>query len=685
LRAGRLEESQALLLEAARAGNEPYLLVELVAAFSARGDHLTTIETARLTLQEFPYLGQDKTFRQAVDKSEKALRSPSSLLPRRRLATGKWVAAAAFVLLVFGGVGAFDHYKKNNHPLWIVNAYPGEIRVVVDGEHEVRLSGQGVEQLTLAEGKHVAVVGAPLSEEIEVALERTFLERLSSAPVWVLDPGGLAVLAWQETMYAADDAKLRDYEPRLKLHAGRSLWRFEDIDDPFRDFPETVELSSQTSVKHRTRIAEMAGDARSLYPALLAFGDPVDCVAYLENWLRLVEDDGELALGYSGAALLAREHGRAEEFLRQFLRDDPLNVEVHRAYQEVVESRAGGSEALRREYDARLAGRPGDPQLLYLRARIEPDPGQAVALLERAIAIDPASYRVLGGLAFIANARADYAAASSLLERALAVAGDAAPELDDLFLDALFAARQFDRLEGLLRASLDESEGSVDWSLARRLVLLFVKQERLDDAKEALRELTALDARLSGTKESDLDDWLQAEILYAQGDHKGLAKHLRKAALVPLTQAQWELALALDSGDVTKAKAALTRRRAPAEQGADQLLMSLLYRRKGLTGMAEDAERRALSHFGASPPFQTFAEMLAGSLPVDRAAVERLLVEPGLRALLITVLAERFPDQAWLRHEAARSNAGMGFPARYLDSLAVPAPEAVEGPLAEEV
>ncbi|SIO67935.1 hypothetical protein SAMN05444166_8470 [Singulisphaera sp. GP187] len=80
---------------------------------------------------------------------------------------------------------------------------------------------------------------------------------------------------------------------------------------------------------------------------------------------------------------------RAEAFLKSGLDRRPVWVQWHRAYQYFAGQGKHQNELIP-YYDSLVAKEPESSALIYLRARIEPDPERQVALLRRANEADPA-------------------------------------------------------------------------------------------------------------------------------------------------------------------------------------------------------------------------------------------------------------------------------------------------------
>ena len=112
------------------------------------------------------------------------------------------------------------------------------------------------------------------------------------------------------------------------------------------------------------------------------------------------------------------ERGREEAalaLLRDVIRDDPRNVEAHRARQDLLRGQGRIGLVLQEARD-RVAAWEGDSPALYLEGRVQRSPEASRALFEDAIAQDPSSFWGWHGLAFTMR-QSDPDGARALYER----------------------------------------------------------------------------------------------------------------------------------------------------------------------------------------------------------------------------------------------------------------------------
>lgn len=112
------------------------------------------------------------------------------------------------------------------------------------------------------------------------------------------------------------------------------------------------------------------------------------------------------------------ERGRQDAalaLLRDVIRDDPRNVDAHRARQDLLREQGRIGLVLQEARD-RVAAWDGDATALYLEGRVQRSPDASRARFEEAIARDPSSFWGWHGLAFSMRA-SDPAGARALYER----------------------------------------------------------------------------------------------------------------------------------------------------------------------------------------------------------------------------------------------------------------------------
>lgn len=192
-------------------------------------------------------VGQNHIFRSLVKKSERALREPLSILPRRSHSLRDlfrksgtpyppWVRRAIIgglvVVLLATGLGLNNWYIKTHRTIHVINATGEPVKVAVDGGSAAEFAGDGV--LTVAEGRHRLQVSGPVDERLEVDLAADYFARWFSSPAWILNVGGEAAFDQMTIFYA------RDPDP-AQHHwiAGQSFIALPDVAYLFVDPPQS--------------------------------------------------------------------------------------------------------------------------------------------------------------------------------------------------------------------------------------------------------------------------------------------------------------------------------------------------------------------------------------------------------------------------------------------------------------
>ncbi len=635
---------------------DPAILFQLAAAHQERGETQTALDIYRRLLEQNPGLAGDKNFRNAVKAAEKQAPLGASILPGRRWPWGRIFGAVIAVAAVAGGAWGVDFYLRNHYELHVVNGFPEEIRLVIDGEKQVNLAASGRQTLDLAEGPHLAEVTSPWQESIDFKLERGFKQRFTGEPTAVLNPGGLAFVMWEETVYTRDGGG--EFDAPLEPYGGQTFLKFDNVDYPFEEFPAEVSMKSDQRQVHKSRLSVTAGHPAGLYWWFLQADRGKRGLDYLESWIEIAPSD-ELASAYGTMAFGAGEAERGRGFLKPRLELAPVNVEWHRAYQNLVAP--DQRQALAGEYDSHLAGDPANPDLLYLRGRIDADPRRAGGFFQRAIELAPGHAYARRGSAYGAMSEGDFGAAVAVL-REVADHDDTSFELIELYHNALYAAGRFDVLEPRLRVQLEEGIDAVDWDQVLLLFHLLVRRGEAGEPQELVREIREAEKAAGG--EQYLGTWLQAHLLYTEGNWDLLKSHISHPAFPPNFEDQMMIWWAVETGD-------LTALRPGTVDSFDKLLISLAFARDGSDERYEARLAEALRELPESPPvYPRFREMIEGELAITRENLALMIIEPKIKATLLTALAVRHPrHREVLLAEAQRFNYDPGFPHRLLASF----------------
>lgn len=395
---GELDEARELLdfLELPGAGGHEDLgpIDVLSTYYQNQGRHEEALDLAGHLLREIPQAGHQHTFRTFVRKSEKALGRTESILPpvehslrglfraegspypawQRRLVAGLAVAA-----LLAAGLGVNNEYIRRHRSLHVLNATGRAVRVQVDDGPTESVSGLG--RLTVPEGRHRVKLGGAVEGAQEVDLRAGYFDRWFSKPLWVVNPGGEAVLYESTVSYAESP------EPaRHRLIVGPSFVAFPHVDYPFEGPPASIRLKKGRAPVVKTVVRWVQNEDNGAFLATLETDRPA-ALTFAENRLRRHPEQSPLLGSYLQATRLP-ESPRVEAFLKSGLDRRPVVVLWHRAYQNAAEIN-GHDDGLPGLYDRFLASDPKNAALLYLRGRIDHDWDRQESFYRRAADADP--------------------------------------------------------------------------------------------------------------------------------------------------------------------------------------------------------------------------------------------------------------------------------------------------------
>ncbi len=487
---GEPDEARRLLrfLEEPGAGQRYRLgpLDSLAGCYQDQGRHEEALDLTEILLRELPELGQQSEFRAFVRKSERASGRIESILPpvnhslggffrSKNSAYPAWqrrlVQGGLALGLVAGGLLINNAYIRGHRTLHVVNATGVPVEVRVDDEPPTMVP-PGLDRLTVSEGKHRVRLGGPVAQTLDVKLESGYFDRWFQKPLWVLDPGGEAVLRELTVYYAENPRPTED-----RLIVGQPFLALSHVDYPFEPPPDSIEVKNRKSQVVKTAVEWVQGqDEEALLT--LAAEDREAALQFAERRLSRDPQREGLLTSYLRTAGV-EGMPRVEAFLEKGLSRRPVSVAWHRMYQQAAEIDGQTPEELARRYDRMLADDPDNANLLYLRGRLETDPDRAREFFERAIAADPkiAWPRFALGMEAVAAARWDEALPqltrarelgidAELVEEPLHVTRLALGEAEDLiraYRDRLrgeSSRRENSRLSGRRAGGLGEGVGN---------------------------------------------------------------------------------------------------------------------------------------------------------------------------------------------------------------------------------
>ncbi len=461
LRQGRAEEAAQYLQHIVHDGipDRVDLLYHLAQVFQANGEHERALEVFDQCEIIAPSLGQDGTFRSLREASEKKRGTHIAVKPakvvkriqqsaaRRRLAKTVPVVLA-LAALAYVTVAWVQGMRRQ---VWLANGLTRPYTARLN-DTTYTLEPMSVVSIRLEEGDiRVELVDPPLPVEPEtVRIETAFLTRPFANRTFVLNPDGAAILQRTRVYYSAGSGANAAPEPEYSFAAGRVLHRFDDVDCPFEEFPETVSVSSGSWGASRDGLSLVKHDddlAAFLLPAVLMDQLGKDASARVaQRELLMDPEQGE----FLGLLIKTMNRDDLVVFLRQGLDKRPLLIDWHRTYQSTMEA-LGRQEEVEQEYDAMLAQSPEDRDLMYLAGRAARDPEKYLRLCRQAVAGDSPSPRALQSLCSHFLGEGDFPQAVEYAERAQALLPDD-PAVTQLWKQSLLANGETQRSLESLRA-----------------------------------------------------------------------------------------------------------------------------------------------------------------------------------------------------------------------------------------
>ncbi len=365
------------------------LLENLALAWQKKGRHAEALGEFGVLMRELPSLGEHRGFRKMVGVSEKALKKPSgeSVLPKMNFSlTRLWqeyrTTCLIALLVVLGTVGSLihNHHQAGHMPLHVVNAYPTVLRLSIDGG-AVIFAPPGHTRLSISEGAHVMSVSGAVTETIHTNIQRGFFERWVNDDAWVLNPGGQAILLEETIYYVKDGAQPPESRP-VFLTSQRVLVR-QDIDYPFVEPPKELRVPEGESYVASTTLSLRPDGAQDVVEVLTSTGQTATALQFCEQGVIDGTGSDDLLAAYADLATDEKTRARILRNFQVQVKKRPVRVALHRLWQTLQgDSGRANSETLA-EYESMANAAPEDAALLYLRARIEPDPTRQAAMLEK--------------------------------------------------------------------------------------------------------------------------------------------------------------------------------------------------------------------------------------------------------------------------------------------------------------
>jgi len=642
----RPEEAAPLLTHVAAKKSHDGMgaLYLLAMGYQTKGQHREALQTLDAIAKAFPREEKDREFKRLKKLSTKHAQSgkPVKSIELRRGGTVKEGRLSSPMLSrIIGPVVGLLIVGGYLYAAFAIGA-AREIHVVngLDERYEVEIAGKRVTvhphvraTIEVPEGEiRVRVLDEALGiPEQTTTISTRFITRPLNDDVYVLNPDRVALLLWEQTVYYAGSHPLDNPKPP-RVHVGKLLYKFEDIEYEFARFPPTASMEGNSELRERIDLLwDLEPEAR--LNAIVEYGREGVLPAYLKR-MATYRPGVDF---YLETLIRAIEPEKSIEFIRPMLERRPPLIEWHRTYQGLVQY-CRDEHDLVAEYRQILSVAPDDAALTYLYARVVEDRDEALALFAKsANAPEPCAYGCYA-LASHALSRADFTRALAEARKAtrLAPEREVFAEIRD---DAMLGLKMYDELIEARRAEQKASP----YLLAP--VAEEAKLHCLDGKPEAAD--ACIEAYCSRSKR-EFDEEVIAEYRtylgsvkkYALGDVPGYAE-----ALASVDEDEFALEILTATGELEDASEILSD-----EDYKHSDWHALLYLEAVAAGRDDLAWKHLDTYVEAlgegSSESRAIHAYLSGEKDLDVNEALRFLDRPHGKRTVMTMFGLRFGDHA---------------------------------------
>lgn len=673
IRAKRLDEARKLLdiLEKPGAAQLYSLgpLERLAIAYQQMGRHQEAMTLFGRLMAELPNISQHPAFRKLVKKSETALNQKTSILPKKRFSLKNLFKQPAFgaggpsisgrkFLIILGASAVVicvamvisNTMIRHRRKLYIANAYGGGLHLDISGIGPVRLN-LGITEVKLPEGHYVASFSGPLQEEVNFDIRDSYFHRWFGKPVWLLNPGGAAILILHRAVY-----QVNPVPGTYRLVYGKSFQLFPDIDHPFEALPQSVSIPSGTTQVTLTSLEFFEHAPVQAFYALEAERRKNEAADLAEWELRRSPGDKEMMEAYVSDLRRPEELKRWDNFLRSGLTNRPVQIEWHRNYQDLHQNQTDKKDLIAL-YDAMLQADPDSSALLYLRGRICDDDAESRSYFERSLKADPENAYPQYALAYDESALGHWDAAEQMLRKVAELRPTDRKFLED-WKTACIAVGRYDAIKEKFETQLRKDPR--DWKAAFSLCDVLVAEGQKAEAEQTILNVVRAVRYRAAEAAETIRRAGMGRYYYAVGDFEALEKLGRagqddndKSALIDalIEQGRMDEAMRVYSMDKVvnpgmMLSVELGWRLAGKNQEADKWRTA-----------AADGLRSSSAHGLRA------ADLLDGKTAPTQAALDDVQLPAQYKAILLAELAVTHPDQReMLGSLARRLNVDRSFP-----------------------
>ena len=476
---------------------------------------------------------------------------------------------------------------------------------------------------------------AALARDQEFTVDASVGGRWRGKQVNIVDPTRSAIVVWEESVYSDNPLnKGGDYQ----LHVAEPFMRLDNIDYKFEEFPNQLQVEghNKTVTKHRVSLMQVA-------PLGLLVSAPDKLtdearLAYLEAHLATDADRQVLLQYYWASGIQLNQLVRCREYLKKSLAVRPVDVDWHRSYQATAQW-SGDQGSLLPEYDAMLAKDPGNPDLLYLRGRIEPYGVDSAKFFDAALQKVPNHGFIWAAKAYQLVGAGKFDEGLAAIEKAIATDNDHG-EWKAIRRNALQALGRHDQVIRELEQKGPENDGS-EWSKYPLVIDALLAQGKVDEAKAKYEKLVEIiDRDMPG-------DPLQLKskgqlTLFAASKNYGELRTAAAQSSDPLVRSAWSFTANLCDGRLDEA--ATDVQSIPLKvRGIDVVCLSIAWRNAHKEQEAQTSLKQAIELLSEG---SSNHQIVAGWLrdpPVDLETLlpklTDLAFEPDDKAIVLLALA----------------------------------------------
>jgi hypothetical protein len=470
-----------------------------------------------------------------------------ALVPAPRWSAGPLAALGLLAAAIGGTIFGVQYHERQHMPVALANGLGASYTAEIDGvRHELR--PHSVQRLELPEGQHTVAASLPGGTgETRFTFDTS---EVSGAKITVINPDA-AALVDEETMIYTPKSLTRSKAEPLKpnIYSGRTAYTLAKPDYFLADFPEHIEMPSDSNEAYRCRITVLTeftpGQAADI---VLRYTGRSAMVAYLQELGKRQPNNQELLQ----TAVQLLEPTEAKAFFATHLAARPVYIEWHRTYQSYIQFRQPEIDVAT-EYRHLAETEPDEGAFAYLYGRILDDPSIARSWFERALAAKKPSAYAHAALAYDIAAAGDFVGALAALEQARAAGLDTTSQREQR-IECLVALHRLD--EALREFKALPPPSAADFARATQEIHLNYLAGGTPAAKHAIDAFVArLPSDISEDSRKSIRKTYEAQLAYYEGD---------QATYVANTTAE--------AGDIMQMIAALCR---DDRAGAEKALAAL--------------------------------------------------------------------------------------------------------------